>query len=169
MEGISMSRASTKGGIVMLLAIVGAPLGGYLADRWLKNRRNARILFPSISSWVTAVLLFIAFGFSRGDIQYGILLAAGIAAVAFVPASVAVTQDVVHPGLRAVSLSLCVIIQHILGSALGPPVIGTLSDSFGLETAMVCLPLFAALAGIFFFPAPFSMMWMRGVLKEWNL
>lgn len=154
-DGISMSKASAKGGIVMLLAIVGAPLGGYLTDRWLKSRGNARLLFPSISSFVTAVLLFIAFGFYRGEIQYAVLLAAGIAAVAFVPAAVAVTQDVVHPGLRAVSLSLCVIIQHILGSALGPPAIGALSDSFGLETAMVFLPLFAVLAGILFFTGSF--------------
>ncbi|MEI6153657.1 MAG: MFS transporter, partial [Deltaproteobacteria bacterium] len=105
LEGISMSKAATKGGIVMLLVIIGAPLGGYLADRWLKQRRNARLLFPSLSSFVTAVLFFIAFSFFRGNIQYVVLLAGGIAAVAFVPAAVAVTQDVVHPGLRAVSLS----------------------------------------------------------------
>jgi MFS family permease len=154
-EGISMGRASTKGGIVMLLAIIGAPLGGYLADRWLKSRRNARLLFPFLSSCMTGALLLIAFGFLRGEVQYAVLLAAGIAAVAFVPASVAVTQDVVHPGLRAVSLSLCVIIQHVLGSALGPPVIGALSDSFGLETAMAFLPLFAVLAGILFFIGSF--------------
>jgi len=155
LEGISMSKAATKGGLVMLLAIIGAPLGGYLADRWLKRRRNARLLFPSLSSFVTAILFFIAFSFFRGNIQYAVLLAAGIAAVAFVPASVAVTQDVVHPGVRAVSLSLCVIIQHILGSALGPPVIGAFSDAFGLETAMVFLPAFAALAGILFFIGSF--------------
>ena len=154
-EGISISKAATKGGVVMLLAIIGAPLGGYLADRWLKSRRNARLLFPSISSCVTAILLFIAFSFFRGNIQYAVLLAAGIAAVAFVPAAVAVTQDVVHPGIRAVSLSLCVITQHILGSTLGPPVIGALSDAFGLETAMVFLPLFAALAGVLFFIGSF--------------
>jgi predicted MFS family arabinose efflux permease len=155
LDGISMSKASTKGGVVMLLAIIGAPLGGYLADRWFKSRKTARLLFPSISSCVTAVLLFAAFGFYRGEIQYAVLLAAGVAAVAFVPAAVAVTQDVVHPGVRAISLSLCVIIQHILGSALGPPAIGALSDSFGLETAMMFLPVFAALAGVLFFIGSF--------------
>jgi predicted MFS family arabinose efflux permease len=154
-EGISMSRASTKGGIVMLLAIIGAPLGGWLADRWLKSRRNARLLFPFLSSLLTGVLLFIAFNFYRGGLQYAVLLASGIAAVAFVPAAVAVTQDVVHPGLRAVSLSLCIIVQHILGSTTGPPVIGALSDAFGLEKAMVFLPLFAVLAGILFFIGSF--------------
>lgn len=154
-EGISMSKAATKGSIVMLLAIIGAPLGGFLADKWMKSRGNARLLFPSISSCVTAILLFIAFSFFRGNIQYVVLLAAGIAAVAFVPAAVAVTQDVVHPGVRAVSLSLCVIIQHILGSTTGPPIIGFLSDTFGLEKAMVFIPFFAMLACILFFIGSF--------------
>lgn len=154
-EEISMSKASTKVGIIMVLAIIGAPLGGYLTDKWLKNRKNARLLFPALSSCATAILLFIAFIFFRGNIQYAFFLAFGIAAVAFVPASVAVTQDVVHPGIRALSLSVCVIIQHILGSALGPPVIGALSDAFGLEKAMVFLPLFALLAGVLFFIGSF--------------
>ena len=155
-EDISVSRAATKGAVVMLLAIIGAPLGGFLTDRWLKKRKNARLLLPAISSLATAMLLFIAFQFLRGQIQYVVLLGVGITAVAFVPAAVAVTQDVVHPGLRAVSLSLCVIVQHLLGSALGPPAIGALSDTFGLERAMVFLPLFTLLAGILFFIGTFS-------------
>lgn len=154
-QDISMSAAATKGGIVMLLAIIGAPLGGYLADQWLKKRINARLLFPAVSSGITAVLLFIALRFFQGNIQYVLFMAVGISAIAFVPAGVAVTQDVVHPGLRAVSLSLCVVIQHILGSSLGPPVIGALSDAFGLPAAMAFLPLFTLLAGILFFTGSF--------------
>jgi predicted MFS family arabinose efflux permease len=150
LEGISMSRAGTKGGVVMLMAVVGAPLGGWLTDRWLRTRPNARLLFPALSSAATALLLTTAFGFLRGPLQYALLLGAGISAVAFVPASVAVTQDVVHPGLRAVSLSLCVIVQHVLGSALGPPVVGALSDRLGLEAAMLALPLFTLLAGVLY-------------------
>ena len=154
-QDISMSKAATKGSAVMLLAIIGAPLGGYLADRWHKKRKNARLLFPSIYSFVTAVLLFIAFNFFQGNIQYVVLMGVGVCIIAFVPAGVAVTQDVVHPGLRATSLSLNIVIQHILGSSLGPPVIGALSDTFGLKTAMVFLPVFTALAGILFFSGSF--------------
>ncbi|MBW2593372.1 MAG: multidrug DMT transporter permease, partial [Deltaproteobacteria bacterium] len=56
----------------------------------------------------------------------------------------------------AISLSLCVIVQHLLGSALGPPAIGALSDTFGLERAMVFLPVFTLLAGVLFFIGSFS-------------
>ena len=110
-----MSKAGPKSAVVMLMAIVGAPLGGYLADRWQQKTKTARLLFPSLSSLTTAAILLTAFTFLRGNLQYVVLLFAGVSAIAFVPASVAVTQDVVHPGLRAISLSLCVIVQHLFG------------------------------------------------------
>lgn len=109
--------------------------------------------FPAFSSLVTSVALLAAFTILPGHIQYAILLFTGITAIAFVPAAVAVTQDVVHPGLRAVSLSLCVIIQHLFGSALDPPVIGILSDTYGLENALKFLPCFTFLGSILFFAA----------------
>ena len=59
-----------------------------------------------------------------------LLIVCGITAVAFVPACVAVTQDVVHPGLRAISLSLNIIIQHLLGSSLAPVVVVD-QDTYG--------------------------------------
>jgi fucose permease len=152
-EMLPMDKAATKGGSIMLLALVGAPLGWFLADKWLKRRKNARSLFPAFSSLVTSVALLAAFTILPGHIQYAILLFTGITAIAFVPAAVAVTQDVVHPGLRAVSLSLCVIIQHLFGSALDPPVIGILSDTYGLENALKFLPCFTFLGSILFFAA----------------
>lgn len=152
-EGLDMTRAGLKGSAIMLLAIIGAPLGGFLTDRWYSRRANARLLFPAITSLLTAVLLFITFSFLEGIYQYIGLLMCGISATGFVSAAIAVTQDVVHPGLRAISLSLNIIIQHTLGSALGPPVIGALSDRFGLQTALMFLPLFALIASILFLTA----------------
>lgn len=149
-EGISMSKASMKGGAIMFMAIMGAPLGGFLADKWYEKRKSARLLFPGLSSIITSFILFAAFVFLDGTAQYVSLLLAGIAAVAFVPSGVAVTQDVVHPGLRAMSLSICVIVQHILGSSLGPIFVGILSDTYDIKAAITFLPLFTLLAGFFF-------------------
>ena len=154
-QGLDMTQAGLKGSAVMLLAIIGAPLGGYLTDRWYRRRKRARMLFPALSALATGILLFVTFGLLHGSAQYAVLLASGIAATAFIPAAVAVTQDVVHPGLRAVSLSLNVIIQHVLGSAVGPPVIGALSDRLGLEGAMVFLPAFSILASLLFLAGSF--------------
>ena len=151
MDGISMSRAGVKGGIVILLAIVGAPLGGFLADKWLKKRINGRLLFVSVSSIVSCGLMISAFAFLSGASQYLFLLLGGISAAAFVPGAAAVTQDVVHPGLRAVSYSFCVIVQHILGSAMGPIFVGNMSDRYGIDVALIFLPFaYLVAAGMFF-------------------
>ncbi len=152
---LAMDEASMKASSIMVLAIIGAPLGGFLSDLWMKKRENARLLFPAVSSILTGVLLFIAFSLLHGTAQYLVLLLTGITAVAFVPSCVAVTQDVVHPGLRAVSLSLNIIIQHLLGSSLAPIVIGKLSDGYGLDRALTILPVFALLAGILLFMGSF--------------
>ena len=154
-DNLAMDKASMKASSIMVLAIIGAPLGGFLSDVWMKKRENARVLFPAISSILTGILLFIAFSFFHGKAQYLVLLLVGITAVAFVPSCVAVTQDVVHPGLRAVSLSLCIIIQHLLGSSLAPIVIGKISDNYGLDNALTILPVFALLAGVLLFIGSF--------------
>jgi len=154
-EGLDMTKAGLKGSAVMLLAIVGAPLGGYLTDRWYARNKRARLLFPALSSLVTGILLFVTFGLLRGVPQYIALLACGIAATGFVSAAVAVTQDLVHPGLRAVSLSLNIIIQHVFGSSVGPPVIGALSDRMGLSAAMLFIPVFALVAAVLFLAGSF--------------
>jgi MFS family permease len=149
-EDLTMTKAGGKAGAIMFLAIIGAPLGGYLSDLWRKKKLNARMLFPACSSFLTAIIFFIALVLFKGPSQYITFLIGGITIAAFVPASVAVTQDVVHPGLRATSLSLNVVIQHLLGSSLGPIFIGILSDRFGLTTALAFLPIFTALGALFF-------------------
>jgi len=154
-QDIPMSQAGTKGGLIMFLAIVGAPLGGFIADKWFVKRPAARLLVPAITSVMTAVILFIAMVFLRGNGQYLLLLSVGITAVAFVPSAVAVTQDVVHPGLRAMSLSINVIVQHVLGSSLGPVFVGAVSDRYDIITALAVLPAFSLLAAILFFIGSF--------------
>jgi predicted MFS family arabinose efflux permease len=162
-HGISMTDAGLKSGMVMLLAIVGSPLGGFLADKWQKRNVRGRLLLISTSSWVSCVIFLIAFVFAGPAFRYPVLCLGGIAAAAFVPGASAVTQDVVHPGLRAISFSLCVIVQHLLGTALGPVFVGVVSDSYGISTAFELLPIAFFLAGVFFFAGSF--FYARDVAK----
>jgi len=150
MDGTPMSEAGPKSGLILFMAIIGAPLGGFPADRWILHTPRARMWFPALSSTLSACLLFMALTFADGTLRYVMLLVVGTAIILFVPAAVAVTQDVVHPGLRAVSLSLNVVIRHSLGSPLGPLFVGMVSDSYGISTAMKILPLFTLLAGVLF-------------------
>ena len=150
MDQIPMRSASLKAAGIMAMAIFGAPLGGWLADRWYQRRLDARLLFGGLTTLATAATLFIAMVFCTGATQYAVLFLTGLCAAAFVPATAAVTQDVVHPGLRAISYSLNVIVMSLLGSSLGPIFVGAISDAYGLHTAISLLPAFTAFAGVMF-------------------
>jgi predicted MFS family arabinose efflux permease len=150
-QGLPPDRASLKSSLIMVMAIIGSPLGGFLADQWLKRKVAARLLFSALSSTLTAILFISGFYFLEGPAQFYLFLLGGTTAIAFASSAIAVTQDVVHPGLRATAYSLCVIIMHLLGSALGPLLVGMLSDRYGITTALTLLPLSALGAGILFF------------------
>lgn len=150
-DNIPLSSAGTKAALVMFLAVIGAPLGGYIADKWKRKRQNARILFPAITTMLAAIIAFFAFVVFNGKIQYITLLLLGAVVTMFIPAAGAVTQDLVHPGLRATSYAFAVIIQNLLGASAGPIVIGIISDKFDLATAMSILPIFLVISSILFF------------------
>jgi MFS family permease len=139
----------------MLMAIVGSPIGGLLADKWQKANPRGRLLFPSTSSLLTFGIFITAFGLAPDRLIFPIACLGGISAACFLPAAAAVTQDVVHPGLRAISYSLCVITQHVLGTALGPVFVGAVSDHYDIRTAFVILPFAFAFAALFFFLGSF--------------
>jgi dipeptide/tripeptide permease len=68
----------------------------------------------------------------------------------FISGAAAVTQDVIHPGLRAISYSVAVIVQNLLGAFTAPMVMGKLYDLTNIQTAMSVLP-FVLLIGTFLF------------------
>lgn len=163
-QGIPADKAGLKSSMVMLLAIVGAPLGGYLVDRWRKRRVNARLIFPAITTLVSAVFMFLAFTVFTGEkMQYMMLLSVGISITAFISAASAVTQDVVHAGLRAISYAIAVVVQNLLGSMTAPIVIGAISDASNIQTAFNLLPISLVIASILFFAGSF--FYERDLLK----
>jgi MFS family permease len=142
--------AGTLAGAVMLLALIGAPAGGFIIDKWRAIEPRARLLFPAISTFVSALLLFIAFFLLKGNAQIGVLFLFGMIIMTFIAGAAAVTQDVIHPGLRATSYAIAVMVQNLLGSFTAPIVLGKISDLSNIKTAMLVLP-FALLTGAVLF------------------
>jgi len=148
---LPQDKAGTMASAVMVLALVGAPLGGILTDRWRKTQINARLLLPSISTLVSAVLLFAALFLFKGSVQYVLLLMMGITIMIFISGASAVTQDVIHPGLRATSYAIAVIVQHLLGSSTAPIVMGKIYDVSNIQTALKILPLVLIIGSVLFY------------------
>ena len=155
LEGLPLGEAGMKTGGILMLAVVGLPLGGWLADVWFKKRPSSRLLFPAITVALSSVVVFVAFSFLEGKAQYVALLLNGILGVGFVAAAITATQETVHAGLRAISYSVCVVVQNILGASMGPIVIGAFSDAYGIKVAMTILPVFLAVSALLFFAGSF--------------
>ncbi|PKN71581.1 MAG: hypothetical protein CVU54_00730 [Deltaproteobacteria bacterium HGW-Deltaproteobacteria-12] len=154
-EGIPMDQAGVKTSVVFLLAIFGAPIGGMLTDKIRKKWFHARMSVPAVTSLLTGIFLFIGFFFLEGRAQYIFLILFGFTAPMFAAGGSAVTQDVVHPGLRAISYSLAQFFMMLLGYSLSPIFVGAISDRYDLLTAFKFLPLFSLLGAIGFFIGSF--------------
>jgi MFS family permease len=148
---VPQEKAGTLASAVMVLALVGAPLGGILTDRWRKKQLNARLLLPAITTLISAVLLFAALYFFRGTLQFVTFLIMGVAIMMFISGAAAVTQDVIHPGLRATSYAIAVVVQNLLGSSTAPLVLGKIYDNSTIQTALSILPFVLVLGALLFY------------------
>jgi len=150
-NNVPQVKSGMMASAVMFLALVGAPLGGFLTDRWRRKKANARLLFPALSTLFTAILLFIALYLFKGTVQYIILLLFGVSIMLFIAGAAAVTQDVIHPGLRAASYAFAVIIQNLLGSSTAPIVMGKIYDLTNIQTALSVLPFVLLIGSLLFY------------------
>jgi MFS family permease len=149
--GIPQEKAGKMASYVMMLALVGAPLGGYLTDLWRKKKENARLLFPALSTLISAIVLFSALVLVRGSLQYMVFLVFGVLILTFIAGAAAVTQDVIHPGLRATSYAIAVVVQNLLGSSMAPIVLGKIYDLSNIQTAMSVLPFVLLIGSVLFY------------------
>lgn len=154
-------------GVIGLFAIIGALVGGWLADAWQKRNNRGRMLLPALADPmaavlnITALLLLSAFG-TVVSLSNPYLIAAtvmgflyGICSVLGMPALGAVTQDVVHPRLKGISWGMTMFCMYMLGGAWGPVLVGGLSDHFGggaagLLTALIISSAAGFLGGVCF-------------------
>jgi MFS family permease len=143
--------AGSLAGAVMLLALIGAPLGGFLIDKWRKTEPRARLLFPAVSTFVSGVLLFISLTLLKGTGQLVTLFIFGVLIMTFIAGAAAVTQDVIHPGLRATSYAIAVAVQNLVGSFTAPIVLGKISDLTNIKTALSILPFVLMIGALLFY------------------
>jgi MFS family permease len=150
-RNLDPKTAGSLAGAVMVLALVGAPLGGFIIDKWRKTEIKARLLFPAISTLISAIVLFISLILLTGKGQLILLFVFGILIMTFISGAAAVTQDVIHPGLRATSYAVAVAVQNLLGSFTAPIILGRISDLTNIKAAMSILPFVLLIGALLFY------------------
>ena len=79
-----------------------------------------------------------------------VLLIFGVLILSFISGAAAVTQDVIHPGLRATSYAIAVVVQNLLGASTAPIIMGKIYDLTNIQTALSVLPLVLLVGAILF-------------------
>ncbi len=151
MRSLNISEA-TAGMIVGgwgLMAIIAAPLGGWLADLWQKKTGKGRLHLPALASVSAAVtLIFMMLLLKTGPIGLGLGFLYGILSVIPLPALNSFTQDVVPAANKGLSVGLAMVCAYILGGAWGPSAVGAISDALGGDAnGLTIALLFTSIAG----------------------
>jgi MFS family permease len=136
-HGLPLQQAAFLSSSLMLLPIVGTPLGGWTMDRLTRRFRRAKLVYIAVAAGLCTGLYLVTFHFAvTWQTQYGVLLIAGFIGSTAVSTPMSMTQELVHPRARAFSGTCGVIASAFFGSMPGPWLTGLLSDRFGLRFAL---------------------------------
>lgn len=139
-HGIPVQTAALMTSGVMLLSIVSIPLGGWVMDRWNRRDERAKLIWPVIAGAAATTLYVLALGLGGGvALSYALLLVGLFIGASAGTGPLAVTQELVHPTIRAFSATCSIVTIHLLGSIPGPFLAGLLSDRLGLTEALLVL------------------------------
>lgn len=134
---LPLQQASLLTSSLMLLSIVGAPLGGWFMDRLTQRYRRSKLVYLAITAVLGTILNLLIFHFlTDWHVQYALLAVCSFVGTTAITAPMSMTQELVHPQGRAFSATCGVIASAALGSMPGPWITGLLSDRFGLSLGL---------------------------------
>jgi len=151
LRGLDLKSANIDFGLITLVNGIGATLlGGWIGDRLLKRYFGAYYTFSGVAMLI-AVPLMIAAIYTRGKLMFpAIFVAVFFVLVGTGPSNAAVINSV-SASIRSTALAVNVFIIHLLGDALSPRLIGSISDRTGsLQTAFGVAFAAAAISGVLF-------------------
>jgi predicted MFS family arabinose efflux permease len=146
--GMGVGAANQMFGAVTVAAgVAGTLAGGWIGDRLQRRTRKAYLLLSGIGLLLGVPASLLA-----------ILQVAHPAAPVFIfvaewflflntgPLN-AVIVNVTRPAVRPRAFALNIFLIHFLGDAVSPAILGAVSDTAGLRTALLLAPVMLALAG----------------------
>ncbi len=135
------------GGITVVAGIIGTLVGGALGDK-LQSRSANGYAWLSVGAMLVGSVLALLSLLAPDITAFWILLGLGeLFLFANTGPVNALIVGVVRPGVRATASATAILVIHVLGDAISPPLIGKLADATSLGEAMLVVPVFFMLAG----------------------
>ena len=154
-HGVSKSEVGTIVGLTSALAgLIGVTLGGYLADRFRSGNTNGRLYVGFLTAVLPLPLAIWMLTTESLTTAYIVNFPLSITMSMWIGAGASTIQDLVLPRMRAVASAFYLLVITFVGLALGPYMVGQLSDLLGSLPQAMRLVLFAnGLAVLFLFLA----------------
>ncbi len=131
-HGYSASEIGASLGLISAVGGgLGVTLGGILADRLRRRTSKGRLIVGMINALVPIPLLLLALNAGDRDVALALFAAAQVFAAMWLAAGGSTVQDLVLPHMRARASAVFLLFVTIIGLALGPYVVGRLSDLWG--------------------------------------
>lgn len=166
-----------------ILTLPGLLLGGFIGDAAKKLRANGSLLVAAAACLLAAPFYYLSLDIRASDVYpFVALMGTAIALVYFYyPTVYSTLQDITPPRLRGTAMSVYFLAMYLLGGALGPYVVGAISDYFtrshaavagvidtssvalepfrasGLHSAMYVIPVLSILLALVLFAASRSL------------
>jgi len=131
--GLDSAQAGTIVGVAAILAVVGIPFGGWIADIWQRRHKAGRAYMMTVLQLLNVILTGVLLFALGGPLQIFIiiLVAQTVIVTMIAPMSTAISTDIIPVKHRITGHSLTILIGYLSGAALGPWLVGLISDAFG--------------------------------------
>ncbi|WP_432199917.1 spinster family MFS transporter [Erythrobacter sp. W53] len=117
---------------ISLSGAIGAPLAGYLIQRFSPRFNLAAVWVPAVGFLLSAPLLALGFLAESLPVMFAAFLLAGVFQYFYIGASYSVVQTVVDQRTRATAIAILLFIINLIGYGGGPPILGALADSISV-------------------------------------
>lgn len=153
-HGMTPHEASAQAAVVILVSAVGNVFWGYVVDRMGLRRSRNKLISLVVLCVTTTLVLMTAFSATQsGAAQINLILLGCFFMTCTLGAASGIVIDVVHPGMRSTGSAVLALFSNLLGLAVGPVLVGALSDLWSLQQAMQVVPAFSVVAAVFFMAA----------------
>lgn len=148
-RGMSVETSGTITGVSAIIAgLVGTFLGGIIADRWMKQRQDARMRILVVRSVIVIPFLMAMFFVASPFLLIPlIVIGSSVSSLWFGPAA-AVVHDLVRPELRSLAVAVYVLCINV-AAGISPLLVGKLTDLSGDPLFLQYMLLIAPVADIF--------------------
>jgi hypothetical protein len=140
------------GGIAVVAGLAGTLAGGWAGDK-LRGRFSGSYFLVSGGGRLAGFPLFLAVLWTPFPWAWGIIFVAVFCLFFNTGPSNTALANVTHPAMRATGFAINIFIIHALGDAISPPLIGWMSDRWGMNVGFAAVSVMMLVGGV---------IWMAG-------